>query len=74
LILYTLSGDYTGCGHAVPNNSYGVANNTVYDAGGFPILRYTVQHSLDVSGFHLTICRAHRPAIPKPPARLPATR
>ena len=30
---YALSGDYTGCGHPLPNNSYGVANNTAYDDG-----------------------------------------
>jgi phospholipase C len=30
---YALSGDYTGCGHPVPNGSYGVANNTAYAAG-----------------------------------------
>lgn len=30
---YALSGDYTGCGHPVPQNSYGTANNTAYNAG-----------------------------------------
>ncbi len=30
---YALSGDYTGCGHSVPDNSYGVPNQTAYDNG-----------------------------------------
>jgi phospholipase C len=30
---HSLSGDYTGCGHPVPNNEYGSANKTAYDAG-----------------------------------------
>jgi len=31
--VYALSGDKTGCGHHVPDNSYGTANSTAYDAG-----------------------------------------
>ncbi len=31
--VYSLSGDYTGCGHPVPNNSYGTPNSTAYDGG-----------------------------------------
>lgn len=31
--VHSLSGDYTGCGHPVPNNDYGSANTTAYDAG-----------------------------------------
>ncbi len=31
--VYALSGDYTGCGHSVPDNSYGTPNNTAYDGG-----------------------------------------
>lgn len=30
---YSLSGDYTGCGHPIPNNAYGTPNLTAYDAG-----------------------------------------
>jgi phospholipase C len=30
---YALSGDYQGCGHPVPNNSYGTPNATAYDDG-----------------------------------------
>ena len=30
---YSLDGDYTGCGHAVPDNSYGTPNVTAYDSG-----------------------------------------
>ncbi len=28
-----LAGDYTGCGHPVPDNSYGTPNQTAYDGG-----------------------------------------
>ncbi len=31
--VYSLSGDYTGCGHSVPDNSYGTPNSTAYDGG-----------------------------------------
>ncbi len=31
--VYALSGNYTGCGHPVPNNSYGNPNLTAYDDG-----------------------------------------
>ena len=31
--VYALDGDYTGCGHNVPNNSYGTANSIAYDGG-----------------------------------------
>ncbi len=31
--VYALTGDYTGCGHPVPDNNYGTANNTAYDGG-----------------------------------------
>ncbi len=30
---YPLSGDDTGCGHSVPDNSFGVSNVTAYDGG-----------------------------------------
>lgn len=31
--VYSLDGDYTGCGHNVPDNSYGAPNLTAYDNG-----------------------------------------
>jgi phospholipase C len=31
--VYSLGTDYTGCGHSVPNNSYGTPNLTAYDNG-----------------------------------------
>ncbi len=31
--VYSLDTDYTGCGHNVPNNSYGTPNLTAYDNG-----------------------------------------
>ncbi len=31
--VFSLSGDDTGCGHPVPNNSYGTPNVTAYDGG-----------------------------------------
>lgn len=31
--MYPLANDYTGCGHNVPNNSYGAPNLTAYDKG-----------------------------------------
>lgn len=31
--VYPLDGDYTGCGHNIPNNSYGAPNLTAYDNG-----------------------------------------
>jgi phospholipase C len=31
--VYPLNDDYTGCGHPVPNNSYGKPNQIAYDAG-----------------------------------------
>lgn len=31
--VYSLGSDYTGCGHNVPNNSYGTPNLTAYDNG-----------------------------------------
>ncbi|MBV9499647.1 MAG: alkaline phosphatase family protein [Acidobacteriaceae bacterium] len=31
--VYALNGDYTGCGHPIPDNSYGTPNITAYDAG-----------------------------------------
>ena len=31
--VYPLDGDYTGCGHNIPNNSYGNQNLTAYDNG-----------------------------------------
>jgi phospholipase C len=31
--VYSLANDYTGCGHNVPNNSYGAPNLTAYDQG-----------------------------------------
>jgi len=31
--VYALTGDYTGCGHPVPNNSYGNQNLTAYNDG-----------------------------------------
>jgi phospholipase C len=31
--VYPLDGDYTGCGHSLPDNSYGTPNETAYDKG-----------------------------------------
>lgn len=31
--VYSLGGDYTGCGHNAPNNAYGTPNLTAYDNG-----------------------------------------
>lgn len=53
--VYPLSGNYTGCGHPVPNNSYGAPNSTAYDSGkmdGFLRVQGNDIYSIGYYGAH----------------------